>query len=155
MIHYIASAIVWLSSFHSPEIVKKYADLIAFEAKWYKVHPFLVVSIIHIESKWKKNKKSITNDYGLMQVHVARNGSERFLGREKELFDPRTNIREGVRILAMWRKYHKTYCKDSSHPFWAHYKWGKKVKEDISHALKVEAIFHILLNRFGNSWLTS
>ena len=126
MLYFILAAIVWLSPTQGRVKSAKYADLITFESQWYGMDPFRVTAIIQIESGWKARKKSVTNDYGLMQVHVARRGSSNFYGREKELYDPRTNIREGVRILAMWKQYHKTHCRDD-HPFVAHYKWGKYV----------------------------
>jgi hypothetical protein len=142
----IILAITFLMPGLSQPIAKKYADLIVFEARWYKIKPKLVVSLIDVESKWSRLKKSVTNDYGLMQVHVSKRGSETFYGRESELYDPRTNIREGVRILAMWKHYHETKCK-GDHPFWAHYKWGKKVGE-ISHAVKVQKLLDLLESMF-------
>jgi hypothetical protein len=146
MMYLVISALMILAPHQGHFKIREYSDLIAFESKWYGIHPLLVTSIIEIESKWKSRKHSTTNDFGLMQVHVARRGSARFLGREKELYDPRINIREGTRILAMWRDYHNRWCKDSSHPFWAHYKWGRKVGE-ISHALKVKRLFETLKSR--------
>lgn len=142
----IVSAIVWLAPAQPHETVKTYADLIRFEARWYDVDPMLVVAIIQVESGWNARKRSKTNDYGLMQVHVARRGSSNFWRREKELYDPRTNIREGTRLLAMWKRYHETWCK-GDHPHWAHYKWGKKVGE-ISHALKVLKLRNFLARKF-------
>lgn len=143
---YIIAAILWLSPMQGHVKSAKYADLIAFESKWYRMDPFRVTAIIQIESGWRARKKSVTNDYGLMQVHVARRGSSNFFGREKELYDPRTNIREGVRILAMWEQYHKKYCKDD-HPFVAHYKWGKYIK-NTEHADRVEALRAQLTRKF-------
>jgi len=142
----LVAAVMWLAPAQSHKVTKTYADLIAFEAMWYDIDPLLIVSIIQIESGFKPNKKSPTNDYGLMQVHVARRGSGNFYGRERLLFDPRVNIREGTRILAMWRNYHNRWCK-GDHPWWAHYKWGKKVR-GIKHALKVKALHKILVRRF-------
>lgn len=146
MLYIIMSAIMWLSPMQGHVRGAKYADLIEFESRWYGMNPFRVMSLIQLESGWKPRKKSVTNDYGLMQVHVARRGSSNFYGREKELYDPRTNIREGVRILAMWYQYHKKYCKES-HPFVAHYKWGKYVK-NTEHADRVEALRTQLERKF-------
>lgn len=142
----VIAAVMWLAPAQSHKATRTYADLISFEAMWYNVDPLLIVSIIQVESGFKSDKKSKTNDYGLMQVHVARRGSGNFYGREKLLFDPRVNIREGTRILAMWRSYHNCWCK-GDHPYWAHYKWGKKVK-DTRHAFKVKAIYTTLVRKF-------
>lgn len=143
---YLVSAIMWLAPWLPPERVKLYADLIHFEARWYKVDPLLVVSVIQIESGWRPDKRSVTSDYGLMQVHVAVRGSSNFLRRERELLDPRVNVREGTRILAMWREYHTRWC-HGPHAFWAHYKWGKKVKHD-EHAQKVKTLLDLLRRKF-------
>jgi hypothetical protein len=147
-IHLVVASLAWLSPATPAKVVQTYADLIAFEAHWYNIDPLIVVSIIHIESGWKPRKKSVTNDYGLMQVHVARRGSSNFYGREKELYDPRTNIREGTRLLAMWKYYHNHWCK-GDHPYWAHYKYGKRITGPITHALKVKALRDALDHRLG------
>jgi soluble lytic murein transglycosylase-like protein len=151
------------------------ADVILREARWYDVDPFDVVAVITVESAWKSDKKSKTHDFGLMQVHTARNGSARFWGRERELLDPRTNIREGVRILSMWQRYHKRQCEtwvdigwddrefgapkavmrysptrveESKHDALSHYKWGK-VPRGEAWAAKVRAIGAWLRALFG------
>jgi len=144
---YVLAAIMWLVPQLGHIKAAEYAKLITFEARWYRVDPFDVVAIIQIESRWSTKKKSVTNDYGLMQVHVARRGSSRFLGRTKELFDPATNIREGVRIYTMWLNYHEKWCKPDSHDPIAHYKWGKYVKND-EHARRVRSLSSFLARKF-------
>lgn len=146
MLYAIIAAIMWLSPVQGHHKSAKYADLIEFEARWYHMNPFRIMALIQVESGWKPRKKSVTNDYGLMQVHVARRGSSNFYGRERELYEPRTNIREGTRILAMWYHYHKKHCK-GDHPFVAHYKWGKYVK-NTEHAERVEALRAQLERKF-------
>lgn len=144
---YIVAAILWLVPHLGHVKAAEYAKLIVFESRWYRVDPFDVLSIIQVESRWNTKKKSVTNDYGLMQVHVARRGSSRFLGRTRELLDPATNIREGTRILDMWLRYHEKYCKPGSHDPIAHYKWGKVVKND-EHARRVRKLKVFLVKKF-------
>lgn len=108
-------------------VAKTYSDLIMFESKWYNLDPLLVSSYITVESGWKHdaiNRK--TNDYGLMQVHVSSKSAPRFYGEEKQLLKPRVNIREGCRILAMWKRFHRKWC-NAGHPWIAHTKWGRKI----------------------------
>ena len=143
---YLIAAIMWLAPTLPHEKVKLYADLIEFESMWYHIDPFDVVAIIQIESGWSVKKRSATNDYSLMQVHVARRGSGSFYGRERMLFNPRVNIREGVRIAAMWRDYHVKWCR-TPHLYLAHYKWGKKVKND-EHARRIKALADLLRRKF-------
>jgi len=154
-----------------PRLAKQYARIVQQEARRRKVDPLLVVSFIQVETarKWNPRLKSPTNDFGLTQVHVAVNGSARFLGREEELYDPRTNVREWVRLAAMWRAYHQRECEvhaeicysgpegpwgcnkmriaGSRHPWWAHLKWGYRVK-NTEHAQKVTGVYRWLLQQF-------
>jgi len=130
-----------LAPWLKPETVKKYADLVAFESRWYSLDSVTVMAYITIESGWGADKVSKTNDYGLGQVHVGKH-SPRFLGKEKELLDPRTNIRETCRILAMWKRFHGRWCK-AGHPWIAHVKWGRRIptkKGALSHAGRVQVV---------------
>jgi len=149
MVAIILKALLWLAPHLGPQTATEYAKIIAFEARWYRVHPALVLAIGDGESKWRNGKVSTTNDYGLLQIHVNRRGSDRFYGREKELFDPRTNIREAFRILDMWRTFHNKWCKKAKlkHPYWAHYKWGRRVKS-VAHTRKTKRLYDQLVRKF-------
>jgi len=142
----IATALLWLAPHLGQQKANHYAGIIEFESRWYKVHPALVLAIGHFESRWRNHKISPTNDYGLLQIHVNRRGSHRFYGREKELFDPRVNIREAFRILDMWRTYHNRWCK-AAHPYWAHYKWGRRVL-GTKHTHKTRRLYRLLVQKF-------
>jgi soluble lytic murein transglycosylase-like protein len=143
----ILAAILWMAPHVGEQQGKSYADIIAFEARRYRVHPALVIAIGYGESRWRNGEVSKTNDYGLLQIHVNSRGSNRFYGREKELLEPRVNIREGFRILDMWRNHHNRWCGDKPHPWWAHYKYGRIVKS-IKHTHKTQRLFDKLVKRF-------
>ena len=170
--HYLLAAILFLAPHLSKPTARNYARIIKTEAVRKQIDPLLVVSFIHVETfrRWDPRVKSVTNDYGLCQVHVAVRGSARFLGREEELYNPRTNVREWVRLADMWRAYHYRECEihtkvcyhdpeegpwgcenmvlhKADHPWWAHLKWGFKVK-DQKHAMKVRNIFEMLRRKF-------
>ena len=147
----IAAAILSLAPHVGRKTSSSHARHIHRAAVRYDVHPLLMVAIAHIETsrKWNPRLVSRTTDYGLMQVHVAVRGSARFLGRELQLFDPAINFREGARILRMWKNYHDRTC-TTPHPYWAHYKWGFRVK-NIDHALKVLRLYRQLKDRFQPS----
>jgi len=136
-----------------PRVRKKtgvrYAKLVAKEARRRGIHGFLFLAFIHVETarKWDPKLHGATNDFGLMQVHVAENGSDRFLDREEELYIPAVNIREWGRLADMWRAHHQRSC-GTRHPWWAHLKWGYRVK-DVEHAMKVLRVFRTLMDRFG------
>jgi hypothetical protein len=147
--HYLLAAILFLAPHLSKPTARNYARIIRTEAARKQIDPLLVVSFIHVETfkRWDPRVKSVTNDYGLCQVHVAVRGSARFLGREEELYNPRTNVHEWVRLADMWRAYHRRACNDHHHLWWAHLKWGYRVK-DQKHAHKVRQIFEMLKRRF-------
>ena len=144
--HTLQEAIRWVAPRHVP--ARRYARIIRSEAKRKDIDPFMVVAFIHVETarKWNPRLKSPTNDFGLTQVHVAVKGSARFLGREEELYNPRTNIREWCRLAAMWRDYHNRACYEK-HPWHSHLKWGYRVK-DTEHADKVLGVYQSLVQRF-------
>jgi soluble lytic murein transglycosylase-like protein len=169
----IAAAILSLAPGVPHARVTEIAEAIAREARWYDVDPLLVVSIASVESGFNARKHSKTNDHGIMQVHVAPRGSARFLGREAELYDVRTNVREGVRLLKMWQRYHERECEvwanvgwddralgapkaemghthmrvaESSHDYLSHYKWGKTPRGE-SWAEKVRGVHRWLTAR--------
>jgi len=146
--NYLLAAILLLAPHLPRTTAQLYARIIKTEAARKKVDPLLVVSFIHVETVrgWNTRVKSVTNDYGLCQVHVAARGSETFLGREEQLFIPKVNIREWVRLADMWRAYHQKEG-DDSHPWWAHLKWGYKVK-DTNHAMKVKRLYESLKRKF-------
>jgi len=172
--HYLLAAILFLAPHIGRPTAKKYTRIIRTEATRGDVDPLLVVSFIHVETvkRWDPRTKSVTNDYGLCQVHVAARGSDRFLGREEELYKPKVNVREWVRLANMWRNYHRKNCEvwhqicysgpegpwgcsneriaESSHPWWAHLKWGYKVK-NTKHADKVGALYKSLVKRFRSN----
>jgi len=150
-VHRIKQAIIQLAPRHVQPLARQYACIIRQEASRRNVDSFLVVAFIHVETAkhWNPRLRSKTNDFGLTQVHVAPRGSADFLGREGELYDPRTNIREWARLAAMWRAYHVRTCKVGGHLWWAHLKYGYRVKPDLSHSLKVLRLLRRLHERFG------
>lgn len=165
VLHALISAILYLAPHVGPNQARHYANAIWFEARWYRVDPFLVVALAHAESGFVRTARSKSHDYGLMQIHVT--PGTRFHGHRRLLFLHRFNIREGTRLLAMWRNYHSSRCKTkrrirsktrsrirsdhpywtkprSGHPYWAHYKWGRRVKTR-AYALRVGRIYRSVL----------
>jgi hypothetical protein len=115
------------------------ADSLTFEAEWYRVDLPDLIALAFVESGL--NPRKITgspNGYGLFQIHTS-SASPRFLGRERSLLDVRTNVREGVRIYAMWSIFHATHCHPGSHDVLGHFKWGRIVRSG-RHAAKTRAL---------------
>jgi hypothetical protein len=125
---------------------RRLAKIIDREAGRRHVDPLLAVAFVHVESSWNPRLRSHTNDFGLAQVHVAARGSERFLGREAELYDPQTNLREWARLADMWR----SYCRREGHvghPWWHHLKFGYRVR-DHHRERKVDRVYFYLTRTF-------
>jgi hypothetical protein len=127
-------------------VAKKYSKIINRETSKKLIDPLLLIAFIHSESNWRKRLRSFTNDYGLTQVHVAERGSATFLGRETELYDPNTNIKEWCRLAAMWRNYHARTCKISHH-WWSHLKWGYLIKKSKTSG-NIERIYELLQKKY-------
>jgi hypothetical protein len=122
---WIVATILWLAPQLGDATARQYARLIDTETRRQRADPALVVAIVHLESSWNRRSRSRTRDYGLMQVHVSDRPGDAYRGREHLLLDPRVNIRAGVRVLSMWRRYHARACgPHSAHPYWAHYRSG-------------------------------
>ena len=146
----VLAAILWLAPQLGHELAEDYAGLITGYAEQYEVDPLLVVAIVHTESRFTARAKSKTNDWGLMQLHVSTTTFKRYRGREHLLFEPKRNIRLGIKLLKRWKDYHKHTCPGHRHPFWAHYGWGVRVPRKRG-VRPVDELYKVLLMRFQTS----
>jgi hypothetical protein len=111
----------------------EYSVYIVEAAQQHKLDPYLVAAVIWHESRFQKDVKSRTQDYGLLQVHWQKLhpqlGEDWLVGLTREsLLDPRTNIFAGTRELAHNRHLCRRRRHDpGDHPWWAHHKWGNVV----------------------------
>jgi soluble lytic murein transglycosylase-like protein len=142
-------AMIWLLGIPRGEAVIYSAEVARYAAQ-YQVDPLLVVAVIQAEGRGMVSAmaKSRTNDYGLMQLHVSVTTHRKYIGRETLLFDPRLNIKLGVKMLRMWRAYHQRSCTGDSHHWWAHYNQGTRVRNR-RYGRKVARIYERLLAKFG------
>lgn len=141
----LALAICSLAPHVPPRTARSYARMIEQEADFQQIAATWLAAYVWVESRYKPDHRSPTNDYGLGQVHVAARGSATFLGREHELYNPRVNLRETARIAAMWRGYHDRKCGElPGHGYWSHMKWGRRIKST-THADLVEAVAWLMV----------
>jgi hypothetical protein len=147
MLTYVLSAILSLAPQIGLPTARAYARIIYQETTRRGLDPLLLVAFVDHESNWNPRTRSHTNDYGLAQVHVAVRGSAKFLGREYELYRPRTNLREWCRLAAMWRDYHERSCAGKKHRWWKHLKWGYRVKDP--HPDEIDALYQKLKAKFS------
>jgi hypothetical protein len=126
MLAVVLQAILWLAPFLGPATSASYARLIVREASARDIDPLVVVALAHRESRWNAKLVSKKN-YGLLQVRVSETTNPHLRGREHVLLDPERNIREGLKLLKMWKRYHDKpgpHCRPGRHFWTAHYQWG-------------------------------
>jgi len=85
---------------YMPQIVKS--------AEKYKIEPELLVSLIFVESSFKRKAVSKAGACGLTQVIPKYTGGPALKKKLTcdQLKNPRTSIKSGSKILAWWIKYH-------------------------------------------------
>jgi soluble lytic murein transglycosylase-like protein len=81
---------------NSPERFRRYDQFIAEASQLYKIPIPLIRAVIKVESDYDPRVVSAMDCKGLMQVHPA---VEIDMGVQGDVFDPRTNIMTGTRLL--------------------------------------------------------
>ncbi len=81
---------------NSPERFHRYDQFIAEASQLYKIPIPLIRAVIKVESDYDPRVVSAMDCKGLMQVHPA---VEIDMGVQGDVFDPRTNIMTGTRLL--------------------------------------------------------
>ena len=149
----ILAAILFLSPHLKQEEAKEYAKIIHAMSTSQEIDPFLIVSIIRVESNFKRTARSKTSDYGPMQIHVSRTTFSELRGHEWMLYNPTLNVYLGTKHLRMFRKWHHRKCKPD-HLWWRHYKWGFKRKfPNRKWADRILAFHQKLTDEFrGKTW---
>ena len=90
------------------DVLAPFENLIQKYASQFGVQPYVIQAIILTESSGNPNAKGPTGDYGLMQITLPTARRLGFTGTPEELFDPETNIRLGVKLLADIRAHGAT-----------------------------------------------
>lgn len=103
--------ILVLIVYMSPPDAFAIAPIIEEESERGGVDPLLVSAIIQKESTFK-SKACYRGAHGLMQIQTkSRSCSKRARRKVAHLYDPRKNIRLGIRFM----KWAKSYCKRKRH----------------------------------------
>lgn len=145
----ILAAILWLAPGAGVTQATVYARTITRESARCGIDPLLVVAVAHLESGWEPTARSTTSDYGLLQVHVSTTTYPEYLGRERELLEPRLNLVLGIRLMRTWKAYHGRKCTGRRpHPWWSHLAWGRRVRT-LDSGRRVMELYQVLHLRFG------
>jgi soluble lytic murein transglycosylase-like protein len=78
-----------------------YNDIIDRYAKEYGVASSLARAVIQVESGYDPNETGLAGEVGLMQIKPATARMLGYSGTVKQLYDPETNIKWGMKYLAM------------------------------------------------------
>ena len=78
----------------------KFGDIIARYASSYGIPESLAHAVITVESNYRADARGAAGEVGLMQIKPATARMMGFKGSTKELFNPETNIKYGMKYLA-------------------------------------------------------
>jgi soluble lytic murein transglycosylase-like protein len=85
----------------APAADGQYSAIVARYAASYGVPVTLAQAVIRIESNYRPNMVGSAGEIGLMQIKPATARMMGYSGSAKGLFDPDTNIKYGMKYLAM------------------------------------------------------
>ena len=89
-----------------------FCEVITQEAERVGLDPALIAAVIKVESDYRLEAIGVSGEIGLMQVLPSTARSLGFIGNDKELAEPATNIRLGVTYLAeAWSLAHGDLCR--------------------------------------------
>lgn len=95
----------------TPGFAAPYENIIVRYAKSYGVPVRLAKAVVRIESGYRPNIRGKAGEIGLMQVKLSTARGMGYKGSAKGLFNPETNVRYGMKYLAMAHKIGgKTTC---------------------------------------------
>ncbi len=80
---------------------KPFGDIVSRYAAQHGVSEALVHAVIRVESNYRPGARGRAGEIGLMQIKPATARSIGFSGSTKSLHDPATNLRYGIKYLAM------------------------------------------------------
>ena len=117
---------MWFLIFASlNQLPSEYLDIIRAESIKYGLDPLLVSAVVYKESKFDKDS-CYRGAHGLMQIQIRPMSCERSKGKALfiGLYNPRINIRRGVRLMAEWRRWWKSHHSKAEYHWLLHYNQG-------------------------------
>lgn len=91
-------------TFSAPAFAAPYDSIISRYAKSYGVPASLAKAVVRIESGYRPNARGKAGEIGLMQVKLSTARGMGYKGSAKGLYNPDTNLRYGIKYLAMAHK---------------------------------------------------
>lgn len=115
------------------------------EARRFGFDPLLVAAVIYRESRFK-NQTCFRGSHGLMQIQLYQKGKRTCKAtlaqaQTQGLYDPRTNIRRGLKLMAWWRGWWKKHHQQDGYHWLLHYNQGfGRCPEGRKHCKRSERI---------------
>lgn len=102
-----------------------YMKIIRVEAKKYGFDPLLVAAVVYKESRFS-NRACYRGSHGLMQIQLRPRSCKKSMSKAvaQGLYDPRKNIRRGLRLMAWWRSWWRKHHKNDGYHWLLHYNQG-------------------------------
>ncbi|KGF70166.1 murein transglycosylase [Hoeflea sp. BAL378] len=100
----ISSGDIKSSSLSLGYTTRPYGKLISSYAKTHGVPESLAHAVISVESNYRANARGAAGEIGLMQIKPTTARMMGYRGSAKGLYDPDTNIKYGMKYLAMAHK---------------------------------------------------
>ncbi|OCW58598.1 lytic transglycosylase domain-containing protein [Hoeflea olei] len=100
----ISSSTIKPSSLNMGYAARPYGKLISSYAKQQGVPESLAHAVISVESNYRPNARGSAGEIGLMQIKPGTARMMGYSGSTKGLYDPETNIKYGMKYLAMAHK---------------------------------------------------
>jgi soluble lytic murein transglycosylase-like protein len=95
-------------SLPNANVACKHMDTVVSSASEHDVDPTIMISLIHVESRWTPTARSQSNACGLTQIIPKYSGGYRNRFGQKltcqQLYDPETSIKRGTKILSYYLK---------------------------------------------------
>ena len=130
-------------TYYNIGLSKDMQDIVFTYCIKYDIDPEYVLAVMKIESGFKKDTVSSTNDYGLMQINASNKcWLSKALGRTVNLLDPKDNIECGVYMLSHIKQntFNKVLMVYNGGGAYAKYKWSKGIfttsyTDKVNHSL--------------------
>ena len=133
----ILCAAIMLVGSPRAEVACQHMETVVEAAEASDVDPYVMLGLIHVESRWLATARSSSNACGLTQILPRYTGSKK-TGVPKltceQLFDPTTSIIMGARTFSFWLK---SYARGNYKTALCGYNKGYRCKGDSPHPVGV------------------
>jgi hypothetical protein len=102
-----------------------YMKIVRAESKKFGFDPLLVAAVVYKESRFN-NRACFRGSHGLMQIQLRPRSCKKSMSAAvaQGLYDPRTNVRRGLRLMFWWRRWWRKHHSRDGYHWLLHYNQG-------------------------------